>query len=267
MIALDIDGTLLESGSDVPPVTIDAVETVREAGHHVVLATHRSLVGAVPVARSLGLHDSWIVAAGGAVIARLSPSEPSGYLVHDEHTFQADPVVQLVRSRKPDARLAVEQVGWGHLVTALLEPERIHGAQRVVGDVAELWATPAPHIVLCGDGVDILLEPLRRIGLTAAPDGSDWVDVIPRGRSKATGLETVRRRLGVHPAHTVAIGDDWHDREMLTWATTGIAMGHAPEAIKALAGPITGTLYEHGAATALRKLVLRGTPSDAGAAR
>lgn len=261
MIALNIDGTLLESGTEVPPVTVHAVDAVREVGHHVVLATQRSLVGALPVARSLGLEDGWIVASGGAITARLTPVEPAGYLVHDEHTFDAETVVRLVRSRMPNARLGVEQVGWGYLVTSPFEHERINGGQRVVDDVTALWATPVPRIVLCGPGIDVLLEPLRRIGFTAAPEGSDWVDVTSHGTSKATGLETVRRRLGVHPAHTVAIGDGWRDREMLTWAGDGIAMGQAPEAIKALAGHVTGTLQQNGAATALRKLVKRASTS------
>lgn len=47
---------------------------------------------------------------------------------------------------------------------------------------------------------------------------------------------------------------------MLTWASTGIAMGYAPEAIKALAAPVTGTRHENGAATALRNLVKHSTP-------
>lgn len=270
MIALDIDGTLLASGSEVPAVTVDAVGDVREEGHHVVLATERTLVSALAVARSLGLHDGWIVASGGAVTARLVADEPAGYRVHDERTFEADPVVDLVRSRMPHARLGVEQVGWGFLVTALFEPERINSAQRVVDAVDELRATPSPRIALCGPRVDILLEPLRRIGLTAAPDGPDWVDVTAHNTSKAIGLEAVRRRLGVHPANTVAIGDDWHDREMLTWAATGIAMGNAPGAIKALAGRETTTLDEHGAAAALRQFIKRAaTPAknDTGATR
>lgn len=64
----------------------------------------------------------------------------------------------------------------------------------------------------------------------------------------------MREALCVDPAHTVAIGDGWNDAEMLVWAADGVAMGHAPAAIKALAKRVTGAIQENGAATVLRAL-------------
>lgn len=82
MIALDIDGTLTEVGrSDVPEPTARAVAAARDAGHHIVLATGRSLVAVLPIIRSLNLTSGWMVASNGAVVARLAPDAPGGYLV------------------------------------------------------------------------------------------------------------------------------------------------------------------------------------------
>lgn len=78
LVALDIDGTLLATGHAAPPETGNAVRALRLAGHHVVLASGRSLVGVLPVAHALGLTHTWVVASNGAVTARLDPMVSSG---------------------------------------------------------------------------------------------------------------------------------------------------------------------------------------------
>jgi hydroxymethylpyrimidine pyrophosphatase-like HAD family hydrolase len=64
----------------------------------------------------------------------------------------------------------------------------------------------------------------------------------------------VRANLGVDAARTVAIGDGENDLEMLRWAARGVAMGHASAVVRAAAGEVTGTLDEHGAASALNAI-------------
>jgi hydroxymethylpyrimidine pyrophosphatase-like HAD family hydrolase len=258
LVALDIDGTLLDTGMDVPGITVRAVDAARAAGHHIVLATGRSLIGALPVARNLGLDRGWIVVSNGAVTARLTPHAPDGYQLHEQRTFDVEPVVRLARARISGVRIAVEVVGWGYKVTRRFDPADINGGQHVVERVEDLWAAPVTRVLLAGRDVTALVEPLRDLAVTATPNAQNWVDVTAPGQSKATALDAVRGTLGVEPAHTVAIGDGWNDAEMLRWAAHGVAMGHAPDAIKALARGVTGTIHEHGAATVLRAL-LEGT--------
>lgn len=260
LVALDIDGTLLDTGMDVPLVTTRAVQAVRAAGHHVVLATGRSLLGALPVARNLGLDGGWMVVSNGAITARLAPDAPGGYLVHEQRTFDVDPVVRLARAHFPDVRIGVEVVGWGYDVTHEFDAGELNGAQRVVDRIDELWAAPATRAVLAGAEVMNLVEPLRELGVTATPNAQNWIDVTAPGLSKATALDAVREALWVDPAHTFAIGDGWNDGEMIAWAADGVAMGHSPAPIKALAKRVTGTIHEHGAATVLHALVADATP-------
>lgn len=255
LVALDIDGTLLETGGDVPPVTAAAVAAVREAGHRIVLATGRSLVGVLPVAQSLGLDDSWVVASNGAVVARLCSTEPAGYTLHERRTFDVDPVVHLARSHIADVLIGVEEVGWGWRVSETFDDGRLNGRQHVVRHLDELWATPVTRLIVAAPGADALLDPLHQLEVTASPVGSDWVDVTPRGLSKASALETIRARLDVPADRTVAVGDGLNDAEMLAWAAYAVAMGHAPDPIKALADHITGTIHEQGAASVLQALV------------
>ncbi|MFD6448281.1 HAD family hydrolase [Promicromonospora sp. NPDC060204] len=105
-----------------------------------------------------------------------------------------------------------------------------------------------------------LVGSVRSVGLTAVPVEPDWLDVTAPGLSKATALEKVRANLGVLPTRTVAIGDGENDLEMLRWAARGVAMGHAPATVRAASDTVTGTLDEHGAATALDEVQMAGLP-------
>lgn len=223
LIALDIDGMLLtgKSPRDVPEVVPRAVAGFRADGHHVVAVGSRSLTGVLPVARALGA--GWVVASGGAAVARLAPEAPGGYAVETVESLDVEPVARLALRLVPDVRIGVEDVGTGHRVTALFADGHVDGPQRVVGHEA-LWALPAVRMVLAAPGAEeVLLEPVRRLGVTADPVGPGRIGVAPVGASKVCALEVVRRRLGVPANRTVALSDGANHIEALVWAALGAA--------------------------------------------
>src|SRR5690606_13806911 len=179
LVALDIDGTLLRTRAEVPDVVVGAVAAARRAGHHVVLASGRSLVGVLPVARRLGIHDGWVVTSNGAVVARLDASCPGGYELDTVRTFDVEPVIRRARSLVPAVQVGVEEIGRGYRVTSPFDPAAVNGDQRQVPD-AELWEVPATRVILRGEGAARLVEPLRSLGVTPVPAAADWVDVTPR---------------------------------------------------------------------------------------
>lgn len=256
LIALDIDGTLSAGGMIVPAVTVEAVEDVRRAGHHVVLASGRSLVGVLPVARRLGIDPGWVVASNGAVVARVGAALAGGFRLETVHAFDVEPVIRLARAALPTVQVGVEEIGWGYRVSRFFDPSLVNGEQRRVPD-PDLWDVPASRVILRGADVLDLIGPLRALGVTPTPAGPDWLDVTPRDVSKATALERVRERIGVDPRWTVAVGDGVNDLEMIAWAARGVAMGHAPVAVVDAADEVTGTLAEHGVVTVLRTLTAR----------
>ena len=122
------------------------------------------------------------------------------------------------------------------------------------------------------------MELVERIGLhevNYAVGFTAWLDINPEGVSKGSALELIRRRLSVEPRHTVAVGDQRNDLEMLGWAARGVAMGNAPEEVKAVADEVAGDVEEDGLVAVLRSLRLperlaalrAGTGSRAGRAR
>lgn len=252
LVALDIDGTLTDSAT-VPAATVEAVRAVRRSGHHVVLASGRSLVGILPVARQLGMDKGWVVASNGAVVARVGHASPGGYRLEKVHAFDAEPVIRLARALVPSVQVGVEEIGWGYRVNRLFERGLVNGDQRRVPDT-ELWNLPVSRVVLRTEGALALLEPLRELGVTPTPAGPDWIDVTPENLSKATALERIRERLGADPRRTVAVGDGVNDLEMISWAARGVAMGHAPAAVIDAADEVTGTFEEHGVVAVLRSL-------------
>ncbi|GAB2491934.1 HAD family hydrolase [Promicromonospora xylanilytica] len=251
LVALDIDGTLTASARlDVPAPTVAAVGAVRAAGHHVVLASGRSLAGVVPIAAVLGLEEGWAIASSGAVIARLTPD---GYRLDlaDVRTLDARQVVSCaLEARLSGLAIAVEEIDVGYYVSEPFPAGLLRGEQTVL-PVHELGALASPRIVLRAPGAHSLIGPLRAAGLTATPAGADWIGVTPPGVSKATALETVRRRLRIDRADTLAIGDSINDLQALVWAAWGVAMGHAPAQVRKAADHVTGALAQHGAATVL----------------
>jgi hydroxymethylpyrimidine pyrophosphatase-like HAD family hydrolase len=85
----------------------------------------------------------------------------------------------------------------------------------------------------------------------------EWVELLASGVSKASGLAMVAERLGLEPDEVWAVGDEWNDVPMFDWAGTAIAMGNAPEHVKAAADDVAPTAEEDGVAVVLEELLAR----------
>jgi len=261
LVALDIDGTLVGYDGGLSPAVRDAVVAVQEAGHHVVLSSGRSLIAMTPVAELLGITTGWMVCSNGAVTVRLDPALERGWELDEVRTFDPGPALRLLREELPDARYAVEDVGIGFRVNALFPDGELDGAHEVV-DFEQLWAREVTRIVIRSPErtSEEFSAMAARIGLgdvTYSVGWTAWMDVAPKGVTKASGLERLRERLGVDPAATLAVGDGRNDVDMLRWAGRGVAMGHADEVVRAAADEVTGTVDEDGVVPVLRPLTSR----------
>jgi len=85
----------------------------------------------------------------------------------------------------------------------------------------------------------------------------DWfVEVVNPQVSKSRALAMVADRLGIARAEVCAIGDNLNDQDMVSWAGFGVAMGNAPEALKAIARYVTGPIGEAGVARVIQRFVI-----------
>ncbi len=259
LIALDVDGTTITHAGVLHDVVREAVRDVLAAGIHVVIATGRSIIATIDILSLLGITQGYAVCANGAVTLELDPAEPSGYRVIDAVTFDPGPALALLRAARPDAVVAVEDLGVGFKLSAPFPDGELQGDLRVV-PWEELIAEPVTRVTFRSpeSSSEDFVELTERIGLhgvSYAVGFSAWLDINPEGVSKGSALEILRRRLEVEPGDTVAVGDQRNDIEMLHWAARGVAMGNAPDEVKAIADEVTGDVDEDGLVPILRSLL------------
>jgi len=265
LVALDIDGTLLkwvegqtEDYETIPDAVYAAVHRALDAGAHIVLASGRSPHGMTRIADLLDIpreeaDQLWIVASNGAVVFRYPPME----VVHEE-TFDAAPAVAAVLEHHPHALVAVEErVVGGYRVNRVFPEGEISGEQ-IITDVDDIVGEPVSRVIIRDPAAtaDDFIELAARLGL----HGTDyvvgwtaWMDLSPVGVSKASGLQHVCDRLGLHAGDVLAIGDGRNDIEMLRWAGRGVAMGQAVDEVKAAADDVTVSVHDEGAAVEMSR--------------
>ena len=250
LVALDVDGTLLEPEGTIQGPVLDAVSRAARAGAHIVLATGRSADETALVFAELALTAGYAVCSNGAATV-MHP----GMTILDTMTFDARDVVRLVLREMSSALVAVEEPGAGYGVTGYFPDGELLGSQRLRA-LEDMLERPVTRVVVrdVGDTVERFAERVAALGIRGvsyAVGYRAWLDLGPEGVSKATALAKLAATLGIEAADCLAIGDGRNDVEMLTWAGRGVAMGQAPEEVRAAADAVTGSVFAHGAATEL----------------
>jgi hydroxymethylpyrimidine pyrophosphatase-like HAD family hydrolase len=98
-----------------------------------------------------------------------------------------------------------------------------------------------------------LAERLGLHGVSYFVGWTAWLDIAPEGVDKSTGLKVALAQHDLDPAGLLAIGDGRNDIEMLNYAGLGIAMGSAPEEVKAAADEVTKSVQDDGVAAILNR--------------
>jgi hydroxymethylpyrimidine pyrophosphatase-like HAD family hydrolase len=259
LVALDVDGTTINHAGELSPAVRDAVHDVLAAGHHVIIATGRSIVATTTIMAELGIKSGYAVCSNGAVTIELDALEDNGFRIIEAVTFDPAPALNLLREEWPDAVVAVEELGVGFKLSAPFPDGELQGELRVV-PWDELVADPVTRVTFRAPGgtAEDFLALTERIGLHGvnyAVGFSAWLDLNPEGVSKGSALELLRRRIGVEPQYTLAVGDQRNDVEMLHWAARGVAMGNAPDSVKEIADEVTLTVDDDGLVPVLRSLL------------
>ena len=269
LIALDVDGTIIDYDEALSERVRAAVTAVVRAGHHVVVATGRSLPATLPVLDRLGLDTGWTVCSNGGVTLRLDPALADGYEITERITFDPAPALQMLRAHLPTALYAVEVIGVGYRLSGAFPDGELAGHLEYVS-FEELLATPATRVIVRSPEhtpQDFLriVEGIGLHGVSYAVGWTAWLDLAPDGVSKASALEPVRSALGVDPARTVAVGDGRNDVEMFEWAARAVAMGQSGPELLAVATETTAPVEDDGLADVLEPLAaLAGSAADVG---
>ncbi len=257
LIALDIDGTLLSSQLTVLPKTKAALQAVAAKGHYVVLASSRPPRSVRNIAASLELPPSVTISFGGAYIL-------GGDTVLFEQTLPpeiAKDIIERARNVALHASLYsaenwfVEQDdAW-----AAQETNIVGFTPTLVGDLLHHTNNVHKFLVMGEvEKIEVFQEELRSSNLKvdAVRSKPVYCEVNPHGVHKASAVEFVARHVGLTLVDVIAFGDGENDLTMIREAGTGVAMGNAVPAVKAVAKIVAKSNEEDGIALALQALGL-----------
>lgn len=275
LIALDVDGTLLDSSGRISPRTKAAVCAAAAAGCIVVLATGRRYRTAQPIAEALGCCPVLVCSQGatiwhhGELRYHQHMTLPAALHVLEAHRACSVPVVLFGNAAVEASRDIIFVDGdWSANPRLRAYIERNAQWVRRYEDGC-LAAGPVQSITL--DSVDRLRR--LREALESHPQagtlyrviysltqlaGGGAVEVLPPGVSKATALEYVCHEFGISRRQVLAIGDNVNDVEMLEFAGLGVAVANASDEAKRVAQLIAPSHDEDGVACVLEDYVLDG---------
>ncbi len=258
LVALDIDGTVLREDGVINDAVIAAVARVRDAGHEVMLATGRAVAMTLPILDRLGIVPKYVVCSNGAITLARDPLAPTGYRREFVETFDPSEVLTTIRGSLASANYAVEDETGMYRFTGYF-PDGALGAVSEKVAFEQLLVTHATRVVVISPehAIEDFLSVVERMGLHKVSYNvgwTAWLDIAPDGVNKSTALERVRELLGIPRSRVLAVGDGRNDIDMLEWASAegrGVAMGQAPDEVRAVANELTGTDLDDGVATIL----------------
>lgn len=274
LLALDMDGTLLDTQGHITKGSLDAIRAAQKAGVEVVLATGRDYNGILWDELD-DVKIDYVVTNNGSAVYRAAGRECLFEKCLDnavmapvfrwllEQGVYIDVFIDGRDYAPPETMPLAEKLDLPEYVIRVLLANRTpvpHLAQQLEADKLHLqkvtlnfWKEP--------DGSyhsrDKVLAALKQVpGITLVDGGFANLEFTAAGVSKATGLDFLTRKLGLSMAQVMAIGDSENDAEMLRAAGLGVAMGNAYPSVKALADAVTADNESEGVARAIQTYLL-----------
>jgi Cof subfamily protein (haloacid dehalogenase superfamily) len=270
LLALDIDGTILDSDGRIPEDNRDAIARAIEAGVEVVLATGRRYDFARPIFDKLPAPLTLILSNGAIVKTREGDTLMRSLLPH----HVAREVLARVPAHRESAAVVFDRPREGQVVFEAIDWEhprhhRFFAANRpFLSEVAPLEAclTEDPiQVMFSGGCVEMrqVFEELQDAPLDCSVALTEYehrnfslVDIVQAGCSKGATLRRWSERRGFAPTEVMAMGDNLNDLQMLEFAGTPVVMGNALAELKARGWAMTASNDEAGVARAIERFIL-----------
>lgn len=279
LLALDLDGTLLDTSSRVPEANAHALRLAQQAGVQVALCTGRNLTETRAFNAQLDASADWAVIANGAAVLRFSDKTQIAFDGLDDRMCRT--VLEVCAQFGVDPCLyTAEKLYYGHEFLRFLQEIRRRGrvslsetaeGYEFVADAAQ-W-----RVVLERENgkiakailhhlepavVDQMTQVLAESGLfELAPSvmfGGELknVEINRKGVHKGRALQQLAAQLGLDMDEVMAIGDSDNDLTMLQMAGLGVAMANAQPHIRASADAVTLDNASNGVAAAVKQYIL-----------
>jgi Cof subfamily protein (haloacid dehalogenase superfamily) len=271
LIAVDIDGTLLDPQLRISAANLRALQRAREAGVEIVLVTGRRHAFALPIAQALGF-DLWLISSNGAVTRStageffhrdLLPAGTARKLIAHMDSFRGNAV--LTFDRESQGALVIERADELNTAIARWMEKNAAFIEQVV-PLEEALVTDPIQLMFCGS-VERMLE--AQAALAAAPMAPQItvlkteyparnlciVDILNAGCSKGHAVARWARHRGYLRNQVMAIGDNYNDVEMLEFAGVPFIMGNACAELKHNGWAVTLPNDQSGVAVAVEQVL------------
>ena len=252
LVFFDIDGTLLDRQQQAPESAVQAISQLRANGHLAFINTGRCMAMVSEEIQAIGFDG--IVASCGTHITVGSQTLENILIPED----QLQSIIQLLIANQIDFWLEGPDHVYLDSVTHpafyrkfLSEYPGWPGLFADFRDANPLRVNKFSYLINRHSQFD-QVEPILRNQFDLIIHREDHGEVIPKGFSKATGIDQVKTFLGQSGAKVFAFGDSLNDLDMLKAADFGIAMGGSRSRLIELSSHLTDSPADHGIANALR---------------
>lgn len=271
LLAVDIDGTLLNSQFRISDLDLQALRNAHASGIEVILVTGRRHTFALPIAEQLGF-DLWLISSNGAITRSLSretfhrdllPLETCRELVATMKEFRGNTVVTfdteskgaLVLERMDELTGSIQR--WLEQNLQFIDFVVPLENALVSDPIQTMFCGPVPRMQnalmrlessdLAGRITTLRTEyPARDLCI---------LDVLNRDCSKGHALERWAKHRNIRREQIIAIGDNFNDLEMLAFAGMPFIMGNASDELKARGWPVTLSNDQNGVAAAIEHVL------------
>lgn len=261
LIALDLDGTLLTKGHTVSDGNAAAVREAVAAGVHIVLATSRWYLLAKRTADALGI-TSPIICHNGAMVR--SPVDDSRLLDLEIPADAAAEIAAIADAGHYEGMVTVDDLTYMITKMPNVDPARLPAGMVLTERLSDHVHGRAEGFLFFGqDAVDGVRARLgdRYAGVLNVAFGYSatfpmYLNIVHAGADKGRALTLVCEHVGVPLADAMAIGDAAPDLEMMRVAGLSMAMGNAPDDVKAQVDVVGPSNEDDGVAWAIREFAL-----------
>jgi Cof subfamily protein (haloacid dehalogenase superfamily) len=268
LIAIDLDGTLLDGDGEISPANVAMIREARQRNVHVVLATARPPRSSMRYYRQLDL-DGPLINYNGAVVY----DPPSGQLLLHSPIGPklARRVVDFAREKMPEVLVSGEILDrWytdhedQHYMTQtgkLFRPDSVAPIDEWLVEAVTKLLLLGPPEAMTHLGYALAKEFAHQV--TIMQTDGELLQIVHPTVSKLKALRMVAGEWGIRREKVMAIGDHMNDIEMLKWAGLGVAMANAVPAVLEAADAITDRHDRDGVARAIHMYLFDGAPTDA----
>ncbi|WP_099075657.1 sugar-phosphatase [Proteus alimentorum] len=264
LIAIDLDGTLLNKQHEITPEVKQAVQRAKEAGVKIVLASGRSLNGISPYLKTLGLDtsDCYCISNNGSQIHQADNGE---VIIQDLLNFED---YLYFESLAREIGVHFHVISDNKIYTT-----NSHISHFTCQEAFLSW-TPLYYRPLNEMQTDMYFSKFMIVDAPAVLDNAIqylpaniyqqysilrsapyFIEVLNTNVNKGSAVQKIAEHLKITPEKIMCIGDQGNDLAMLKYAGLGVAMGNAPEEVKKVAKFVTLSNEEHGVAVAINKFI------------